>query len=125
MPTLNQLATKVSRIHRPVKKFKPALSKCPQKKGYCLKVVFRSPKKPNSARRKTTRVLVLSNKYRVYCGIIGFEDNLQKWSNVLIRGGRRRDIPGVRYVTIRGKYDLIFDSTKRSRRSKYGLKKNI
>lgn len=124
MPTVNQLIGN-SRKGRVEKFFKPALSKCPQKKAYCLKVVFRSPKKPNSARRKTTRVLVLSNKYRVYCGILGCEDNLQKWSNVLIRGGRRRDIPGVRYVTIRGKYDLIFDGTKRSRRSKYGLKKGV
>lgn len=125
MLTKSQLLSKKDRKHRPLRNFKPALTKCPQKKGLTLKLVIRSPKKPNSARRKTIRVLIPSNKYRVYCGIIGQNHNLMRWSNVLIRGGRRRDIPGVKYCVIRGKLDLSFDHTRRSRRSKYGLKRYI
>lgn len=122
MPTVSQLISRI-RCHRPVKIFKPALTKCPQKKGYCLKMVIRSPKKPNSARRKTTRVIITSNRYTVYCGIQGEGHNLQKFSHVLIRGGRRRDIPGVRYVPIRGVLDLLPSLNRRTRRSKYGLRR--
>lgn len=123
--TFHQLTVNHARVHRPIKIFKPALNACPQKKSVCLKLVIRSPKKPNSARRKTTRVLIPYPKTRVYCGILGKNHNLQKFSSILIRGGRRRDIPGVRYVTIRGKYDLNFDHLRRTRRSKYGLKRFI
>ena len=125
MPTINQLLTTSKRKQRPQRTFKLALAKCPQKKGLCLKIVIRSPKKPNSAKRKTARVFLPKTKTRVYCAITGIGHNLQKWSNVLIRGGRRRDIPGVRYQTIRGKYDLRFVHLRRTSRSKYGLKRFV
>ena len=123
MPTTIQLLLKNTRKQRPKRTFKLALLKNPQRKGLCLKIVIRSPKKPNSAKRKTTRILIPKTKTRVYCAIPGIGHNLQKWSNVLMRGGRRRDIPGVRYITIRGKYDLRFVVNRRTKRSKYGIGK--
>ena len=125
MVTLNQYIFKKIRKQRKKKIFKLGLSSCPQKKGFCLKIVIRSPKKPNSAKRKTLRLFIPLTKSRLYVGIIGIGHNLQKWSNVLIRGGRRRDIPGVRYVTIRGKYDLRFVHQRRTKRSKYGIKRFV
>ena len=97
----------------------------PIRKGICVRVFTRTPKKPNSAKRKTLRLFIPLTKSRLYVGIIGIGHNLQKWSNVLIRGGRRRDIPGVRYVTIRGKYDLRFVHQRRTKRSKYGIKRFV
>lgn len=99
------------------------LHKCPQKKGYCLKFAIKSPKKPHSARRKTTRVLLLSTKKHVYCYITGIGYSLQKFSHVLVRGGRRRDIPGMKYTAIRGKYHFGFPAGRRTARSKYGMKR--
>lgn len=125
MPTLIQLLLKKARKQRKRRTFKLALLKNPQRKGLCLKIVIRSPKKPNSAKRKTTRILIPKTKTRVYCAIPGIGHNLQKWSNVLMRGGRRRDIPGVRYITIRGKYDLRFVVNRRTKRSKYGIKRFV
>ena len=122
MPTISQLL-KNCRNSRKKKVFKLGLLKNPQRKGLCLKLVIRSPKKPNSAKRKTARIFIPKTKTRLYCAIPGIGHNLQKWSNVLIRGGRRRDIPGVRYLTIRGKYDLRFVLNRRTKRSKYGVKK--
>ncbi len=98
-----------------------ALEKCPQKKGTCLRVFFMSPKKPNSAVRKATRVS-LSNRFKITAYIAGEGHNLQKHSTVLIRGGRVRDLPGVRYKVIRGKHDLRGVANRRSARSKYGIK---
>lgn len=125
MVSVNQYIFSKSRKQRKSKVFKLGLSGCPQKKGFCLKIVIRSPKKPNSAKRKTLRLFIPLTKRRLYVGIIGIGHNLQKWSNVLIRGGRRRDIPGVRYVTIRGKYDLRFVHQRRTKRSKYGVKRFV
>ncbi|BBL86702.1 ribosomal protein S12 (mitochondrion) [Paulinella micropora] len=125
MPSINQLLILKQRDFIKSRTFKIALSCCPQKKAYCLRVVIRSPKKPNSAKRKTAKVFISSNKYKKYCAIVGIGHNLQKWSNVLLRGGRRRDIPGVRYIAIRGKYDLRFVVKRRTKRSKYGIKRFV
>jgi small subunit ribosomal protein S12 len=99
----------------------PALNKCPQKKGICLKLVIRAPKKPNSALRKIAK-LKLTNKKIIYAYIPGEGHNLQEYSTVLIRGGRVKDLPGVKYHIIRGKYDLLGIKLRKSSRSKYGTK---
>ena len=100
-----------------------ALEKCPQKKGTCTKIFITTPKKPNSAARKTAKVLLLSNKKQVICHIPGIKHSLQKYSSVLIRGAKVRDLPGIKYRVIRGKFDLkrVYDRTKS--RSKYGIPK--
>ena len=99
-----------------------ALSKCPQKKGVCTKVYTKSPKKPNSAVRKVCNVY-LSNKFRPICYIPGEGHNLQRYSTVLIRGGRAQDLPGVKYRCVPGKYDFISNQNRKNRRSIYGIKK--
>lgn len=112
------------------KKFKKIkkliLGCCPQKKATCLKIFVTSPKKPNSASRKVAKVVLLGNRKTTQCHIPGIKHNLQRYSTVLIRGGRVRDLPGVKYRLIRGKFDLkqVYDRVKA--RSKYGigLKKN-
>lgn len=125
-PTFSQLS-KFSKS-RP-KKFKRTstldLRSCPQKKVYCVKLIIRSPKKPNSARRKTMWVYILSTDKKVFCYIPGIGHSLQKHSTVLMRGGRRRDIPGMKYTAIRGKLDFTFVVGRKSSRSKYGLKKLV
>lgn len=121
MLTFNQLYKK----RRLKKKFinkTPALGKCPQKKGICLKLVVRTPKKPNSALRKLAK-LKLSNKKVVYAYIPGEGHNLQEYSTVLIRGGKVKDLPGVKYHLIRGKFDFIGLKNRKTSRSKYGTKK--
>jgi small subunit ribosomal protein S12 len=100
----------------------PALRRCPQKKGHVEKLVIKSPKKPHSARRKTARILLFSTLQRVYGYITSSGHSLRRYSNVLIRGGRRRDIPGMRYTMIRGKYDFHGPIKREKARSKYGLK---
>jgi small subunit ribosomal protein S12 len=124
MVTLNQLV-KNSRKKRQTKYSKIALKNSPQRKGVCLKVTTTSPKKPNSAVRKICRVR-LSDGLVVTASIPGHGHNLQKHSVVLIRGGRVRDLPGVRYKLIRGKYDLdTIENVKRSKgRSKWSLKRD-
>lgn len=94
----------------------------PQKKGVCLKVYTRTPKKPNSALRKVAKIK-LSNKKRVEAYIPGIGHNLQQYSVVLMRGGRVKDLPGVRYHLIRGKYDCQSVKNRKTRRSLYGTKK--
>lgn len=123
MLTLNQLVKK-ARKKRKIKVSKVALVYAPQRKGVCLKVTTTSPKKPNSAVRKICRVR-LSDGLIVTAAIPGHGHNLQKHSVVLIRGGRVRDLPGVRYKLIRGKYDLdLNENVKRTQaRTKWGLKK--
>ena len=123
MVTLNQLIRK-GRIKKPIKYSKTALIYSPQRKGVCVKVTTASPKKPNSAVRKICRVR-LSDGLIVTAAIPGHGHNLQKHSVVLIRGGRVRDLPGVKYKLIRGKYDLdLNENIKRTQaRSKWGLKK--
>tara|TARA_R110001592_G_scaffold275133_3_gene542165 strand:- start:8998 stop:9378 length:381 start_codon:yes stop_codon:yes gene_type:complete len=124
MVTYNQL-NKKCRKKKLKQNFTPALKLSPQKKGMCLKVFTTNPKKPNSAIRKVCRVK-LSNKMIVTASIPGQGHKLQKFSIVLIRGGRSKDLPGVRYKLIRGKYDLNVKETfeRKNARSKYGYKKN-
>ena len=121
MPTINQLVRK-GRRRVLEKKKTPALDACPQKRGVCLLVKTMTPKKPNSALRKIARVR-LSNGKEVTVYIPGEGHNLQEHSIVLVRGGRVRDLPGVRYHIIRGALDAMgVDDRKRSR-SKYGAKR--
>ena len=121
MPTINQLC-KTKRIKKNKSKKTPALASCPQKKGLCLKIFTRTPKKPNSAIRKLTR-LKLSSGIKVNAYIPGEGHNLQEYSNVLIRGGRVKDLPGIKYHLVRGKYDFVGLKTRKTSRSKYFTKK--
>lgn len=123
MPTFNQLY-KVKRLKKKKLKKTPALSKCPQKKGICLKLIVRAPKKPNSALRKLVK-LKLSNNKVVYAYIPGEGHNLLEYSIVLMEGGRIKDLPGVKYTLIRGKYDFLGLKHRKTSRSKYGTKKTI
>lgn len=100
-----------------------ALQHCPQKKVHCLKLLIHNPKKPNSARRKVAWVFVTSNKHKVFCYIPGIGHTLQKHATLLMRGGHRRDLPGIKYIAIRGKFDLSGLVLRRQGRSKYGAKK--
>ncbi len=121
MPTINQLVRK-SRIKQVKKPNVPALQACPQKRGVCTRVYTTTPKKPNSALRKVARVR-LTNGFEVTTYIGGEGHNLQEHSVVLIRGGRVKDLPGVRYHTVRGTLDTAGVSTRRKARSKYGAKR--
>lgn len=122
MSTFNQLST--TKVIKKTKVCKtPALEKNPQKKGVCLKLVIKKPKKPNSALRKLAKVK-LSNGSIVYSYIPGIGHNLQEHGIVLIRGGRVKDLPGVKYKCIRGKFDLAGVPNRKTSRSKYGTKKN-
>jgi small subunit ribosomal protein S12 len=111
------------RKKKSIKNKKLILDSCPQKKATCLKVFITSPKKPNSASRKVVKVVLLSSRKTTQCHIPGIKHNLQRYSTVLIRGGRVRDLPGIKYRLIRGKFDLkeVYDRTKA--RSKYGVNK--
>jgi len=121
MPTVNQLIKNPRRTKN--KKTKSvALKRCPQKRGVCLQVKTMTPKKPNSALRKVARVR-LSNKMEVTAYIPGIGHNLQEHSIVLVRGGRVKDLPGVRYHIIRGTLDTASVKDRKQRRSKYGAKK--
>jgi small subunit ribosomal protein S12 len=114
---------KSPRIGKRIKKTKsPYLVKCPQKKGICVKVFTTSPKKPNSANRKVARVQ-LTNGNTVSCYIPGEGHRLQKHSIVLVRGGRTKDLPGVKYKAVRGKFDFTGIQSRRTSRSKYGTKR--
>ncbi len=121
MPTINQL------VRRPRKKVVvksnvPALEACPQKRGVCTRVYTTTPKKPNSALRKVAKVR-LTNGYEVISYIGGEGHNLQEHSVVLLRGGRVKDLPGVRYHMVRGSLDTAGVKDRRQARSKYGAKK--
>ena len=121
MPTISQLVRKGRK--KIVKKSKSAsLTKCPQKRGVCTRVYTTTPKKPNSALRKVCRVRLTSG-YEVTSYIGGEGHNLQEHSLVLIRGGRVKDLPGVRYHTVRGTLDTSGVANRKQRRSKYGAKK--
>ena len=120
MPTLNQLY-KNKRIKKIKQKKTPALQNCPQKKGICMKLVLKTPKKPNSALRKLVK-LKLTNKKQVYAYIPGEGHNLQAYSTVLMRGGRVKDLPGVKYHLVRGKFDFVGLKNRKTSRSKYGTK---
>lgn len=121
MPTYNQLCRNKRKPKKKLKKT-PALEKCPQKKGICTKLVLRTPKKPNSALRKLAK-LRLTNKKLVYAYIPGEKHNLKEYSTVLIRGGRVKDLPGVKYHIIRGVLDFSGVNKRKTSRSKYGTKK--
>jgi small subunit ribosomal protein S12 len=121
MPTINQLC-RLSRKKKNKKQKTPALTLCPQKKGVCGKVLVVNPRKPNSALRKVARVTLTNNKL-VTAYIPGEGHNLQEYSTVLMRGGRVKDLPGVKYHLIRGKFDLIGVNNRKTSRSRYGVKK--
>lgn len=121
MATINQLVRKPRRS-KPEKSNVPALESSPQKRGVCTRVYTTTPKKPNSALRKVARVR-LTNGYEVTSYIGGEGHNLQEHSVVLIRGGRVKDLPGVRYHTVRGSLDTAGVSKRRQGRSKYGAKR--
>ena len=121
MSTINQLVRK-PRVKQVVKNKVPALQACPQKRGVCTRVYTTTPKKPNSAMRKVCRVR-LTNGFEVTSYIGGEGHNLQEHSVVLIRGGRVKDLPGVRYHTVRGAFDLAGVKDRQQGRCKYGVKK--
>ena len=121
MPTINQLIRHGRK--RPVNKTKvPAMQSCPQKRGVCTRVYTTTPKKPNSALRKVARIR-LTNGFEVTSYIPGEGHNLQEHSVVLIRGGRVKDLPGVRYHILRGNLDTQGVANRKKRRSLYGTKK--
>jgi small subunit ribosomal protein S12 len=121
MPTINQLIRK-GRNEKRTKSKSPALTNCPQRRGVCTRVYTTTPKKPNSAMRKVCKVK-LSNGFEVISYIGGVGHNLQEHSIILIRGGRVKDLPGVRYHTIRGALDASGVEKRNQSRSKYGTKK--
>ena len=121
MPTINQLVRN-PRVVQKAKKKNTALSSCPQRRGVCLLVKTVTPKKPNSALRKVARVR-LSNGKEVTVYIPGVDHNLQEHSIVLVRGGRVRDLPGVRYHIVRGTLDSLGVANRKQSRSKYGAKR--
>jgi small subunit ribosomal protein S12 len=123
MSTKIQYILKQFRIKKKRKVKKLILDRCPQKKATCLKVFVISPKKPNSASRKVAKVVLLSNRKITQCHIPGIKHSLQRYSTVMLRGGRVKDLPGVKYRLVRGKFDLkkVLDRSKA--RSKYGIPK--
>ena len=121
MPTINQLVRKGREVLT-VKSTAPALKECPQKRGVCTRVYTTTPKKPNSALRKVARVR-LTNQKEVNSYIPGEGHNLQEHSIVLVRGGRVKDLPGVRYHIVRGTLDTAGVNGRTQRRSKYGAKR--
>ncbi len=121
MATTNQL-TRKPRVRPKKKSTVPALEACPQRRGVCTRVYTTTPKKPNSAMRKVARVR-LTNSFEVSAYIGGEGHNLQEHSVVLIRGGRVKDLPGVRYHTVRGSLDTSGVNDRKQGRSKYGTKK--
>jgi small subunit ribosomal protein S12 len=121
MPTISQLV-RHGRMPKRKKSKAPALEGCPQKRGVCIRVYTTTPKKPNSALRKVAKVR-LSNGKEVIAYIPGEGHNLQEHSVVLVRGGRVKDLPGVKYHIIRGKYDTAGVENRKNSRSLYGAKK--
>ncbi|MBM3859418.1 MAG: 30S ribosomal protein S12 [Verrucomicrobia bacterium] len=121
MPTINQLV-RIGRTKLATKSKSPALTGCPQRRGVCLQVMTRTPKKPNSALRKVAKVR-LTNGVEVIAYIPDEGHNLQEHSIVLVRGGRIKDLPGVRYHIVRGTLDALGVEKRRRSRSKYGVKR--
>jgi small subunit ribosomal protein S12 len=121
MPTINQLV-RFGREKMKSRNAAPALTRCPQRRGVCIRVYTSTPKKPNSALRKVARVR-LTNGYEITSYIPGVGHNLQEHSVVLIRGGRVKDLPGVRYHVIRGTLDSAGVQNRKKSRSKYGAKR--
>jgi small subunit ribosomal protein S12 len=123
MPTIQQLI-RIKRLSQPKKKKTPALKNCPQRRGVCTRVYTTTPKKPNSALRKVARVRLTSG-FEVTAYIPGVGHELQEHASVLIRGGRVKDLPGVRYHIIRGALDSAAVRNRAQGRSKYGAKKSL
>jgi len=121
MVTYNQLQKKIRKEKKRKTKV-PALDCNPQKKGVCIKIFSQTPKKPNSALRKVARIRLVSKK-KIIAYIPGEGHTLQEFSTVLMRGGRVKDLPGVKYHLIRGKYDFLGLKNRKQARSKYGTKK--
>jgi small subunit ribosomal protein S12 len=122
MPTINQLVRKGRQVNRAKSKV-PAMEQNPQKRGVCTRVYTTTPKKPNSALRKVAKVR-LTNQREVIAYIPGEGHNLQEHSIVLVRGGRIRDLPGVRYQVVRGARDTLGVNGRKQSRSRYGAKKS-
>ena len=122
MPTFNQLSYNKCRAKKQIKSKAPALEQNPQKKGVCIKIFNRTPKKPNSALRKVAKIKLTTGK-KLEAYIPGEGHNLQEYSVVLMRGGRVPDLPGVKYHLIRGKYDFNGVKLRKTSRSLYGTKK--
>jgi small subunit ribosomal protein S12 len=118
-----KLILKSLRVKKNSKRTTYLLNGCPQKKVQCLKVTFMSPKKPNSATRKVAKVSFSRGKRDTFCYIPGIKHNLQKFSTVLLRGGRTKDLPGFKYKLVRGVLDLKSVQNIFKARSKYGIKK--
>ena len=121
MPTIQQLVRKGREVIKAKSKSR-ALDSCPQRRGVCTRVYTTTPKKPNSALRKVAKVR-LTNKFEVIAYIPGEGHNLQEHSIVMIRGGRVKDLPGVKYHIVRGKYDASGVEGRKTSRSKYGVKR--
>ena len=121
MPTINQLV-RVGRKRLKIRTASPALTRCPQRRGVCIRVYTTTPKKPNSALRKVARVR-LTNGFEVTSYIPGEGHNLQEHSVVMVRGGRVKDLPGVRYHIVRGTLDSTGVENRRKSRSRYGAKR--
>ena len=121
MATINQLVRK-PRKTKVLKSDVPALKNCPQRRGVCTRVYTTTPKKPNSALRKVARVR-FSNGFEAWCYIPGIDHNLQEHSVVLVRGGRVKDLPNVRYQIVRGTLDTLGVENRRQGRSKYGARR--
>ncbi len=119
MPTFNQLVKNSRKVRKLKLNRAPALEKSPQKKGTCLRVFTMTPRKPNSALRKVARLRLFNKRY-VTAYIPGEGHNLQKYGDVLVRGGRIKDLPGIKYTIIRGKYDIMSVVSRKQGRSKYG-----
>ena len=124
MSTINQLLMNFKNLRKPKRKINktPALQKCPQKRGVCLRVYTKTPKKPNSALRKVAKVR-LTNSMEIIAYIPGEGHNIQEHSVIMVRGGRVKDLPGVKYRMIRGILDLQGIKNRRQSRSQYGAKK--
>jgi len=123
--SLIKLINKNNRKQKKRKSKTYLLNKCPQRKVTCLKVTFMAPKKPNSATRKVAKITFAKGKRNTFGYIPGIKHNLQKFSTVLIRGGRTKDLPGLKYKLIRGVLDLKSVQNRFKSRSKYGIKKII
>ena len=121
MPTINQLV-RSPRVSERIKSKSPAMENCPQRRGVCTRVYTTTPKKPNSALRKVAKIR-LTNGFEVISYIGGEGHNLQEHSVVLVRGGRVKDLPGVRYHIVRGALDLQAVKDRKQTRSKYGAKR--
>ena len=124
MTQITQLI-KNPRVSKVTKVKSSKLLKNPQKRAICIKILTISPKKPNSANRRVSKVKIIETKQFITAKIPGESHNLQQHSTVLLRGGRSRDLIGVRYITVRGKYDLVGVKNRKTARSIYGVKKQV